>query len=675
MFKDAYCIFLAYYKKSIEMKEFQQKFIDDTIELMNELEHNLLTFEKNPRDKNLIESIFRTMHTLKGSGGMFGYSSIVELTHKVEDLYAKIQNEEIEASEKIINVSFSVSDIIRKLLHDVNLEDEKLKKKYDKLIDELDEFKVIDSEVQAQDESVNKFNFVYITMEPDKDFEERGVQLKTIFQDLSELGEIKIIPKPNSQKGKHHLYWEVFLSTEVDIDTVEQELMFISSESEMYVLSDRNFLQNRKFIEIISKNASNKSLYTNEELKEIVENIIEEEQQDSDNQNKQALPDITRQGKATLRVDAEKLDELMKQVSDLITLKSGLKLMAQQKADDDLYEIYENLDKITSNIRDEVFELRLIPLESIRVNLERLIRDTAIALNKEIQFTSEGLNTELDKTIVDKMLTPLLHVIRNSIDHGIETTNVRAERDKTSHGNIHIKAYQSGSYVYIRASDDGGGIDKKLLIRKALAKNIIKSDEKLTEKETFNLIFAPGLSTAVNLSEVSGRGVGMDAVKTEITKLRGSIYIESKPGMGTTTTFKLPSSLSILDTLLVKSGGMYFSVPLGDIDSCMLIDDEMLEDETNDYIRYEADFISYVRLRDLFKMEKEESIKERAVIINREEEKSAIIVDEILGEFQAVLKPLGDKMKARPFLLGGSLMSNGKIAYIIDTGILIKHYN
>lgn len=653
------------------MEKFLQKFIEEVSEMMNEMEHSLLSFEKNPHDKNLIDAIFRDMHTLKGSGGMFGYDTIVELTHKVENIYAKIQNDEIKVTEKIINITFSATDLIKRLLYDKSLEDTKLEKQFKKILEDLNEFfSAEEIEIENKSKNLNLKTF-YISFEPDVDVEERGVNIKKIFQELNKLGKLKMIPKPGADESKYSIKWEIFLATESDIDDIEEILMFVDMECEITMLSETNLLIDSGFVKIINKNAENIKLFTSEELQNIIKELqLEKQKLSSDNSQ-----ELNSQKKSTLRVDADKLDDLMKRLSELITIKSEIKLTSTLRGYTEIIELSENLEKITSQIRNDIFDIRLVSLESIRVNIERLIRDTAIALKKEVQFTNEGLGTELDKTIVEKLSSPLMHIVRNSIDHGIETVDIRAQRNKTAHGNIKLKAFQSGSYVYIEVSDDGNGIDKDKLVEKAIAKNIIASGTKLSEKDTLDLIFAPGLSTASNLSEVSGRGVGMDVVKSEIIKLRGTIDVKSSMGVGTTITFKLPLSLSIIDTLLIQSGNMFFSVPIDEIQSCVITNQKQMGEYQNKYMKIDSNLISYIYLRNIFNIQNEIPKSEIAILIQKNGKTNAIIADKVVGEYQAVVKPMGEAFKEKDYLSGGSIMADGNISYIIDTSKLIEHYN
>lgn len=655
------------------MQQFQQTFIDEANELLEKLEHDLLIFEKNPEDTSFLESILRAMHTLKGSGSMFGYDRIIEITHKAENLYTKIQNNEISVSEKVINISFSVSDLVKKLLTD-DKKDKTVANKYNKVVGELNDFFTSDELEAEKEKNTNTgLSLFYINFEPDSDIENRGINLRLLFSQINQAGKTLIIPKSVSDEEKYPVNWEIFIATENDIDDLEEIMMFVDLECEITLISNQNLLLNKDFIKIINDTSDATKIRQPGQVLEIIKQVSDETKQESVDK-KGDIQDVDEQKSSTLRVNAVKLDDLMKRVTEIITLKSEIKLTATLRGYNDILDLVDKFDNITSLLKNDVFEIRLVSLDTIRVNLERLIRDTSARLKKEVQFTHEGLNTELDKTIVDRLTAPLIHVIRNSIDHGIEETSIRAEREKTAHGNIKMKAFRSGSNVYVQIIDDGGGIDKEKIIQKAISKNFIKPGENLSNKDILELVLRSGFTTTDSLTAVSGRGVGMDVVKSEVAKLRGSIEIESEQGVGTTISLKLPLSLSIVDTLLIQTGDMYFSIPLEEINRCELTPEEELKSSENSYLKFDDVFIPYISLREVFKTKTDFSGTSRTVIVRKQSKNTAIIVDKIIGEFQAVVKPLGKAMEGRAFLSGGSLLADGNIAYLIDSQKLIEHY-
>jgi len=649
------------------MQEHLQKFREEVKEMMSELEHSLLTLEKKPEDKTLVDAVFRHMHTLKGSAGMFGFDRVTELTHKVESVYTKVKNEDIKIDEQIINLTFNATDLVLKLLDDKTLKNPKNQKQYQGIIEELNEYFTSEELQQNVKEKNYDLKTFAILFEPDADLEERGINLKKLFKQLEEAGDLKVIAKSISDEKKYPVNWELYLATNKDEDDIEEILTFVDLESEILQLSDQNLLLNEDFLNKINEKADSDTLLTAEELEKIAEDIKKQEEEN-------AQSDAQVQKKSTLRVDADKLDDLMGRLSELITIKSEIKLISSVKGYNEISELAVKLEQLSTDIRNDIFSIRLVALDSIRVNVERLIRDTAVSLKKEVQFQAEGMDTELDKTIVEKLHAPLMHIIRNSVDHGIEPAHVRAEKGKPAHGNIKLKAFQSGSYVHIEVADDGKGIDNKKLYQKALSQNLIEPGIKLSESEIANLVFIPGLSTAGELSEISGRGVGLDVVKSEIRKLRGQIDILSEKDKGTTISLKLPLSLSIIDSLLLQSGNMYFAVPMDEINSCMIVGEKEQNELESKYLKINSEPVPYLSLREVFPTEIERPASEIAVLIKKENDSKAIIADKVLGEYQAVVKPMGEAFKDRPFLSGGSLMADGNITYILDADKLVKYY-
>jgi two-component system chemotaxis sensor kinase CheA len=649
------------------MQEHLQKFRDEVKEMMSELEHSLLTLEKKPEDKTLVDAVFRHMHTLKGSAGMFGFDRVTELTHKVESVYTKVKNGEIQIDEQIINLTFNATDLILKLLDDRSLKNKKNKKQFQGIIEELNEYFTSEELEQNVKEKNYDLKTFAILFEPDADVEERGINLKKLFKQLENAGDLKVVAKSVDDEEKYPVNWELYLATNKDEDDIEEIMTFVDLESEILQLSDQNLLLNQVFLDKVNEKAESDTLLTAQELEKIAEEIAKEQEE-----NEQTESQV--QKKSTLRVDADKLDDLMGRLSELISIKSEIKLISSVKGYNEISELAVKLEQLSTDIRNDIFSIRLVALDSIRVNVERLIRDTAVSLKKEVQFQAEGMDTELDKTIVEKLQGPLMHIIRNSVDHGIEPAHIRAEKGKPAHGNIKLKAYQSGSYIHIEIADDGKGIDKRKLYEKAMAKNLIESGAKMSESEIANLVFIPGLSTASELSEISGRGVGLDAVKSEIRKLRGQIDISTKKDIGTTIKLKLPLSLSIIDTLLLQTGDMYFAVPMDEVNSCMIVSQKEQNELESKYLKIDSEPIPYLSLREIFATDIERPASEIAVLIKKENESKAIIADKVLGEYQAVVKPMGEAFRDRPFLSGGSLMADGNITYILDADKLVKHY-
>jgi two-component system chemotaxis sensor kinase CheA len=371
---------------------------------------------------------------------------------------------------------------------------------------------------------------------------------------------------------------------------------------------------------------------------------------------------------SSIRVPSEKLDELMNQVSELVTTQAGLSLYAQNNADPALEIIAENVEKLSRQLRDVAFGMTLIEINSLFGRFQRFVRDMSRQMDKSVDLITEGGDTELDKKIIESLTDPLMHLIRNSLDHGIETKEERIRKGKDRKGTITLTAYYSGAKVYIKIQDDGKGLDTELIRTKAIEKGIISKDVSLTEKEIFDLIFAPGFSTAENVSEISGRGVGMDVVKKNIMEIRGDISVSSVKDEGTTILLGLPLTLSVIDGLLVQIGDTFFVIPLGVVSKCHEVARDRVKNEFNQLIILEEEQIPFVDLRREFEMDNEDlPDKTHIITIQNEEAKVGLCVDSIVGEYQAVLKPVGKYYRHQEFVSGATILGDGTIALVLDT--------
>jgi two-component system chemotaxis sensor kinase CheA len=376
----------------------------------------------------------------------------------------------------------------------------------------------------------------------------------------------------------------------------------------------------------------------------------------------------------SVRVPATQLDDLMNLVSELVILGSRLELFHAEQDYTQMDELVENLNKMSRNFRDIVLNIRLVPLNTIMVRLNRLVHDLARDLGKKIDFVVEGAETELDKTIINNLEGPLMHIIRNSIDHGIESEEDRVKKGKSTHGIVRFIAFYSGTNVFIQVQDDGKGIDPELIFKIAVEKGFIEKSVKLSEKEIYNLILLPGFTTAQKVTEISGRGVGMDVVKQNISDLRGEIEIDSEIDLGTSVTLKLPLTLSIIDSLHVKIANQNLIIPLSFIDACEIINEQKKITAINSNYEYNGKLIPLINLAKVLRIGQEKSRKSRIIILQYTEKFYALEVDQIIGEHQAVIKPLGEIFGNLNLFSGATILGDGSLAFIIDIIKLLKEY-
>ncbi len=667
------------------MEDFKERFIEDASELISDLESDLLVIEKEPKNKELIERIFRVMHNLKGVSAMYGFEKIGKLTHHLETIYDFIRDGKLQISDKILNITLNSVDILRNLLEDSELSNAEFKSSYEDFFAEILEFinKIDKKNPIVEKNNRNKFSTYYIIFFPEEDIFLRGVNIFSIFEEIDEIGEFKVFPHINEEiESKKNplncfLFWEIYLVTNKPKEEIDDIFIFVDLEYEVHKLSNENLFLYENFNEEIKKelleekiNIENLKIFIEHNKKKI---LIEEKEEVKNKINKKKKGfQFSEQKTKNIRVDSDKLDELMNLVSEFVITQAELSLIAKNNNITQLSDISEKIQKLSVRLRNNAFDIRLVPIRHKLVNFQRLVRDLSSELGKDLEFITEGVDTEVDKTILDQLTNPLIHIIRNSIDHGIEFPEERELKNKNRKGKIFFKAMLSNSNIIIQIEDDGAGIDTKIIQEKAIEKGLISPDVILSNKEILELIFLPGFSTAKKITDVSGRGVGMDVVKKRISNMRGEIKISSKIDEGTAISISLPLTLSIVDALLVKVSKTHFLIPINSINSCDEIKLDKLKNSNNKRLILNDKLIPFIHLRKEFEMKKENEKTEKIVVIDYEEKEVALIVDDIIGKHQAVLKPLGDIYDNSTIISRASIIGNGDIALVIDTNKLVK---
>jgi len=666
------------------MIAFKQKFIEDASDLLNNLEQSVLDLEQNKNNSALIEEIFSGMHTLKGTAGMYGFEEIGKITHRLENIYDLIRNGRLIVDKNILDFTLEIIDFLRKFLNQEN-NSELLSKfpifysKIEEILNSVGEdfFDGNKQEIDKISEQTIGFQTWFITIIPDDDLRNRGVKIHTIFNEFDALGHNQIFNRLKKKDSNSVIFWELFLASQAQKSEIEDVLLFIDDVSEIHHLAEGNLFESENFI--LRLNEIEKESATDlEQLKEFITQILQKDEKSSSSEI--VLESVKIE---SIKVSSDRLDEQMTLLSELVTIKAEIQLLVEKYSYKHLLKSVENIDKITRLFRKNIFKIRLIPIETLHLRFDRLIRDLSAQLGKEVDFITEGMNTELDKTIIDNIETPLMHLIRNSIDHGIETPEIRQLRGKSGRGVIKLSAKQVAAYVYITVSDDGEGIDILKIKNKAIAKGLLKVNEQISDEQLLELIFKSGFSTAQNLTEVSGRGVGMDVVKQTINQLRGSVELKSEKGIGSSFIIKIPLTLSIIDTMLVRSNQMFYSIPLAVIDKCTEIKIEDIRKFNNKYIKLDGELISYIVLKEYLKVENNmgnheyvnSTTKSKVVIVRNENKRTALIVDEVIGEHQAVLKTLGEYFNNQEYFSGASQLADGNIALVLDTNKLCSNKN
>ena len=415
------------------------------------------------------------------------------------------------------------------------------------------------------------------------------------------------------------------------------------------------------------------------EVQTIIKNHTEkkniESQVDQINKRFSNAPSVKENIISSIRVSSDKLDSLMNLVSELVTTQARLSLFAEHSGNTELLTIAENVQKLTRQLRDNAFDIVLVPIDTMLTRFQRLVRDLSKGLNKNVVFVAEGAETELDKTIIETLTDPLLHILRNCIDHGIESPEERKILGKPEQGTILLKAYYSGTNVHIKITDDGSGIDPEKIRSKAIQKGLISKDASLSGREIFDLLFIPGFSTAENVTDVSGRGVGMDVVKRKLAEVRGEVEIDSEINVGTTITFKLPLTLSIIDGLLVKIANNHYIIPLSVVGKIYSTDHESVVNKFNNLIILDGERLPFYYLREEFNLPENDQVNEQIVLISYEDKKIGIVVDDVIGEYQAVLRTLGKMFKNQEIISGATILGDGTVALVMDTNKMILQFS
>lgn len=672
------------------MEKFKAKFIEEANELIDDLEKSLLVLENNPEDEAQIQQVFRIMHTLKGNSSMFGFEIVGEFTHNLETIYDLVRNNELKISKEVLNLTLASIDHLKMLFEsDENLTGN-LKEEHDSLIQKMEDIAQVKEEI-SNDKSESEVEFnesvesdnsatYYISFKPNLDLLDNGTNPLYLVDEICDLGKslvntysVNFEKLDDLNPVKVYFGWEVIIATESIENDITDIFIFVEDDCDIEIkkIANENIINDAFIVEFDEK--------AKEDLFIGIDNVCKllnvKETTESPAISSEKIVSTVLKGSnviSSIRVSSQKLDQLMNLVSELVTTQARLTLFADKFVDNELVGIAENVQKLSRQLRDIAFNVVLIPIESMMTRFQRLVRDLSNDLGKEVEFIVEGGETELDKKIIEGLADPLMHIIRNSIDHGIETAQVRINDGKPDVGIIHFKAFYSGANVIIQISDDGKGIDPDLILRSAVRKKLIAEDKKLNKKEILDLVFIPGFSTAEKVTDVSGRGVGMDVVKRKIEEIRGEVEIDSEITIGTTLTIKLPLTLSIIDGLLVKLDDLDIILPLSAVDKIYAVEHNKLIGTFNNVIVLDEEQIPFYYLREEFGIAEGTQELEEVIIVKYEEKSIALVVDSVVGEYQAVLKPLGKYYKDLQIFSGATILGDGKVALVMDTNRFIR---
>jgi len=687
----------------------RELFRNEACELLVELEHSLLELEERPEDAEIIGRVFRAMHTIKGSGAMFGFDDIASFTHQIETVYDLIRNGDLCVTSELIDLTLKAKDVIREML-DISESDSVLNVEgRQEIVVSFNKFlpgqQVYESVQPAASQKTDikkdmkSSEVIYrIRFKPPHDIFLRGIDPVNLIGELAELGHCKVIaqtcdipPIEEFNSDCCYTYWDILLTTDKGINAIRDVFIFIEDDAELKIESiygEEDFDREggyKKIGEILIERGD----ITPEELAKVLgqkkmlgemlveSGIVQPDKIESALGEQKFIRELQDKKKGAegtaIKVAPEKLDILVNLVGELVTVQALLSQTALSIKEPRLAAIAEEVERLTAELRDNTMNIRMLPIGSTFSKFKRLVRDLSKELGKEIEMVTEGAETELDKTVIDKLNDPLVHLIRNSIDHGIEMPDARSDKGKPRKGTIHLSALHSGANVLIRVADDGAGLDAAAIRAKAVQKGLIAADAELTEKEIYLLIFEPGFSTAANVTSVSGRGVGMDVVKKAIESLRGSIDIESSRERGTAITLKLPLTLAIIDGLLVRIAEDHYVFPLSSVNECIELTAKARETaHGRNLANVRNRIVPYIRLREHFNAGGELPEIEQIVITEVGDMRVGFAVDSVIGGHQTVIKSLGKYYRDVEGISGATILGDGTVALILDIPKLIQ---
>lgn len=681
----------------MDTSQYMSMFLEESLDNLQTLNESLLELEQNPDDTDKINEIFRVAHTIKGMAATMGFNDIAELTHKMEDVLSEFREGELKVSQDVVTILFDCLDTLEKMVDNVQ---EGIDEQVDiaPIMAKLEEVKARgnanadvapkEAETKKTDDTkaasanskmkLNEYDISVIKQANEKGYNaieldvtiSENTLLKSaraflIVKDLEDHGEI-LKSQPSTEEIENEEFDFELQFVLVTKNTVDEILNIVNGISEVtkvsanlieFAAEDEAALDNQKKTEE-TKAEANKA------------NAAVKKTEPKKPAKKAAPKKEMKKMHQSVRVDLERIDSLMNMVSELVIYRTRLEQIVVSQKSPELNETLEQVGRTTSDLQDLVMKIRMLPLDTVFNRFPRMIRDISVELNKEINFVIEGAETELDRTVIDEIGEPLIHLLRNAADHGVESKEERIAKGKSPVGTVKLVAYQEGTKALIKVIDDGAGINIEKVKAKAEEKGI--NTEGLSENDIKNLIFAQGFSTNEVVTDISGRGVGMDVVKTKIAALGGTVDLISEEGKGSTFIIKLPLTLQIIQALLVKVGQDTLAISLGFIDRVIDYKEENIKSSNGkEVIIYRDDVIPLIRLNETLDIESSETDKKFVIIVNVGDKTIGLLVDSLLGQQEIVIKPLGKTLKNLDQYIGATILGNGLVTLILDVGALL----
>jgi two-component system chemotaxis sensor kinase CheA len=608
---------------------------------------------------------------------MFGFEDVAAFTHSIENAYDEVRNGRLKVSPKLIDLSLAAVDQIKAMLYQAAGQGAADAPARAAILAEVRRLTGLDDGALAKEEAVappvpdapvprDGWAEWRIGFHPGPDLMRNGTDPQRLLRELRQMGELRAVadmaavpPLEELDPERCYIGWELLLRTPAAADAIRDVFVFAEDHCELTIEAVEPEIRPGP-----SSQASVPGVEATGGRKL---------GQSADEPKFGRRSDDKGDGGSNIRVPTAKLDQFVDLVGELVTVQARLAEIAARGENPDLATVAEEVERLTSALRENSMSIRMLPIRATFERFRRLVHDLARDLHKAVDLTIEGADTELDKTVIDQLNDPLMHLIRNSMDHGIESPAARLAAGKPATATLHLAARHQGANVLIEVSDDGGGIDADAVRNRAIERGLIAADAQLTESEIFSLILSPGFSTAAQVTDVSGRGVGMDVVLQRVEALRGTIHIASKPGAGTTVTLRLPLTLAIIDGLLVRVGEAFFVLPLANSLECVELTRADIEHAGGRHIAYvRGEIIPYIRLREYFDIRTECPEREQIMIAETDDGRCGFVVDEVLGDHQTVIKNLGHLYRNIQFISGATILGDGSLALILDPNRVIQ---
>ena len=717
------------------LEQINEIFFEEASELLESLEGHLLSLEQNPDNPEIISAVFRVMHTIKGSSGMFGFDAISSFTHEVESTFDAVRNGSAPVTPQLISLTLKARDHIMDMLkgnvdkeesaaliqefkdfmsaYPTSNKDQGSEKKetetntttseQKELPDsKQDEAPVLQTNVESTQQIACAEQTTWrISFTPSPDILQNGTRPSLMIKELTDMGTATVLfftrqipPLSEIEPTTCYVSWDIILTTCKSREEIQDVFIFLDKSSVIkidkididiegnnrigQILIDRKHISQSALEEILSQRKPigqllvEKNLISNESLQSAlaeqthIKNVAKTKNTESlqTSQLNSSSQNVTQQ---SIRVNSEKLDQLIDLVGELVTFNARLGEFSTRENNPALMTLSEQSERLILALRDSAMDMRMLPIGTIFTHFRRLVHDLSSDMHKDIELITEGAETELDKTVIEKLNDPLIHMIRNSVDHGIESKEERLSKGKPAQGIVKLIAQHVGAFVLIIISDDGAGLDKEKIYKKAIDKNLIAPGTEISDSDIYRMIFLPGFSTSEKVTAVSGRGVGMDVVKKDITALGGTISIETQQGKGTDFILKIPLTLAIIEGMLVQIGNSIFVIPLTNIQECMEFSPaDGDEDKICSHIDARGEFLPYINLRRWFEIDDPLPPSQQVVIVNDQDSKLGVVVDRVIGNHQTVIKPLGALYRNVEGLSGATILGDRSVALILD---------